>query len=372
MRRVVLAVIVVSAIIATVGLIRPSGPQSSAAQVGTPVGTPEATTQEAELADLRNRVAALSTQVAELGGVDQEAVKGRLGGSRAGFDDLYGRPAAYLAPDEVAYDVPNVGRVSVLFQGDRATRIVAVAPRAADAPLDQPDSADWPDETALNGADALSPFDATMDAPEADGDQAFLVSGTSEALTAAMAPADALGCPVGGATPYFATFTRSAPDLVSVIVVETAPPGEAIRVPAEPVPAAEGRLAQAGSRTMANSSLGGTVSVNGVRLVATSARPDAEGPRPTTDGYRFFTVDLRIANDTTEPLTYELGDFVLLDHRDNEATAICGGAEPAITRGELEPGSEVEGIVTFEVPERFRAERLVVLVDGARVGFRLR
>ena len=372
MQRIVLAVIVVVAIVAAIGLILPGGSGAFAAQDATPDGTPEVAAQEAELVDLRNRVAALSTRVAELGGADQEAVKGRLGGSRAGFDDLYGRPAAYLAPNEVAYDVPEVGRISVRFDDDRATRIVAAAPRPADAPLDQPDAADWSDETALKAAGAYYPLDATTDEPAADGDRAFHVNGTSEALTAAMAPADALGCPVGGATPFSATFTRSAPDLVSVFVIGTAPPGSGTQRPAEPVPAAEGQLAQVGSRTIASSSLDGTVSVNGVQLVATSARPDAQGPRPAAEGYQFYTVDLRITNDTADPLAYELGDFVLVDRRENEATAICGGVEPAITRGELEPGSGIEGVVTFEVPERFRAERLVVLVNGARVGFQLR
>jgi hypothetical protein len=143
-------------------------------------------------------------------------------------------------------------------------------------------------------------------------------------------------------------------------------------VPAEPVPPEEGQLGQTGSRAVANSSLGGTVSVNGVQVVATSARANAQGPRPAADGYELYTVDLRLENQTAQPLTYEQSDFILVDRRGNESTAICGGVEPAIASGELDPGAAIEGVVTFEVPERFRADRLVVLVDGARVGFQLR
>src|SRR3954453_21820951 len=97
--------------------------QLMAAQDATPDSVATPTAAPGELEDLRERVSDLSTQVAELGGADQEAVKGRLGGSRAGFDDLYGRPAAYVAPREVMYAVPDVGRVTVTFAGDRATSI---------------------------------------------------------------------------------------------------------------------------------------------------------------------------------------------------------------------------------------------------------
>jgi hypothetical protein len=346
-------------------------PPHAAAQSGTPAATPELTADEAELVDLRNRVAALSTRVAELGGADAETVAGRLGGSRAGFDDVYGRPAEYLAPDEVAYDVPAVGRITVTFTGDRATSIVLSPPRPSDLPLDQPDAADWPEETALAEASRFFPADAAVE-PPVETDTALTVTGTSEALTAAMSPADELGCPVTGANPFTATFTRSGPGVISAAVIETAPPGNASLLPREPVPPEEGQLSQGGSRAIANSSLGGTVSVNGIQAVATSARPDAPGPRPAPAGYQLYTVDLRLENQSAQPLTYELSDFILVDRRGNEATAICGGVEPAITRGDLAPGDALEGVVTFEVPERFRADRLVVLVNGARVGFQMR
>jgi hypothetical protein len=351
-----------------------SGAPLSAAQNedATPAATPLPPDVAAELADLRNRVAVLSTRVAELGGVDVGAIAGRLGGSRAGFDDRYGTPSAYLAADEVAYGLPGLGRAVVTFSDDQATTIVVSPPREPDAPLDQPDLADWPEDVALSAAAQFAPADATMGEPVAVGERAFTVSGASVALTTAIAPSDTAGCPASGAAPFTANFTRSSPDTVSAVVLETTPPDRAALVPTAPVPASQGRLRQGSTRAVANSTLGGTINVNGIGVVATAAHAGAEGARPPADGYQFVTVDLQIANQTAQPLDYELSDFILLDRRENEATAICGGVEPAITRGQLAPGATLSGIVSFEVPEKFRAERLVILLGGARAGFLLR
>lgn len=349
-----------------------AGARSVASEAGTPVATPTTDQAAAELADLRNRVAALSTRVAELGGADAEAVAGRLGGSRAGFDAVFGRPSAYLAANHVAYDIPGIGRVSVEFTADRATTISLTPPRPADLPLDQRDASDWTDETALTQAARFYPADATTENATGGDSTSFTQTGSSEALTAAITPADEQGCPASGATPITATFTRSSPETVSAIAIESAPPGDRSLLPVDPVPAAEGQLSQGGSRAVANSSLGGTVNVNGVQVIATTARPNAEGPRPAPSGYELYTVDLQVENQTAEPLAYDLSDFLLVDRRGSEATAICGGIEPAITRGELAAGAGMEGVVTFEVPAKFRAERFVFLVNGARVGFLLR
>ena len=111
--------------------------------------------------------------------------------------------------------------------------------------------------------------------------------------------------------------TRTGAGAVSSAVLETSPPGDAVLLPNEPVPAREGQLGQGGSRTIANSSLGGTVNVNGVQAVATSARPDAQGPRPAAEGYQLYTIDLRLENQTAQPVNYELSDFILVDRRGN-------------------------------------------------------
>ncbi len=373
MQRAFVIITVVGLLALGAAIVRPvTEAQLTAAQEATPgtAATPSAV--PGELEDLRDRVSALSTQVAELGGADQEALKGRLGGSRAGFDDLYGRPAAYVAPHEVMYAVPDVGRVTVTFAGDKATSIILTPPRAPDLPFDQPDPADWPQETALTIATRFYPADAVAAAPADSGGATFAVSGSSQALTGAITPADTQGCPASGATAFTASFTRTSAGAISAIVIETAPPSDMTLLPVEPVPPEQGQLSQGGARAVANSSLGGTVSVNGVTVVATSAQPNATGPRTVPAGYQLYTVNLRIENQTAQPLPYELSNFILVDRKGNEATAICGGVEPAITRGELAAGNGVDGVVTFEVPEGYRAARFVVLINGARAGFNLR
>jgi hypothetical protein len=373
MQRTFIIVTIVGLLALGVAIARPATQaQLMAAQEATPGTAATPTVVAGELEDLRDRVSELSTQVAELGGADAEAVAGRLGGSRAGFDDRYGRPVTYVEPHEVAYAVPDVGRVTVTFTGDKATSIILTPPRAPDLPFDQPDPADWPQETALSIATRFYPADAITAAPSDSGGATFAVSGSSQALTGAITPTDTQGCPASGATAFMASFSRTSAGTISAVVIETAPPSDTSLLPVEPVPPEQGQLSQGGARAVANSSLGGTVSVNGITVVATAAQPGATGPRPVPAGYQLYTVDLRIENQTAQPLTYKLSDFILVDRRDNEATAICGGVEPAITSGELAAGSGIDGVVTFEVPEGYRAVRFVVLVNGARAGFNLR
>jgi len=373
MQRTFAIVIAVGLLALGVAIARPATEaQLTEAQESTPGAAATPSAMPGELEDLRERVSELSTQVAELGGADEEAVKGRLGGSRAGFDDLYGRPAAYVAPNAVMYAVSDVGRVTVTFTGDKAMSIIITPPRAPDLSFDQPDPTDWPQETALTIATRFYPADAVAAAPVDSGGPTFSVSGSSQSLTGSMTPVDTQGCPASGATAFTASFTRTSAGAISAVVIETAPPSDTTLLPVEPVPPDQGQLSQNGARAVANSSLGGTVSVNGVTVVATSAQPAATGPRPVPAGYQLYTVNVRIENQTAQPLTYELSNFVLVDRKGNEATAICGGVEPAITRGELAAGNGIDGVVTFEVPEGYRATRFVVLVNGARAGFNLR
>src|SRR5581483_11943174 len=122
------ATIVAGLVVAlAIAFLVPNGiriPRATAlAQEATPAGTPSAGQQ---LSDLQTRVAVLSTQVADLGGADPEEIAGRLGGRRAGFDHLYGAPAAYPAPDQVEYHVADVGRLLVTFANDRAVAVTAM------------------------------------------------------------------------------------------------------------------------------------------------------------------------------------------------------------------------------------------------------
>ncbi|HET7093812.1 MAG TPA: hypothetical protein VFI22_10050, partial [Thermomicrobiales bacterium] len=85
LRRVLGASVAVALVVALAAMVvMPSGfrlPHASVlAQSATPAASPSAADR---LSDLQTQVAVLSTQVAELGGADPEAIAGRLGGHRA-------------------------------------------------------------------------------------------------------------------------------------------------------------------------------------------------------------------------------------------------------------------------------------------------
>ncbi|HEX5498760.1 MAG TPA: hypothetical protein VFX03_06015, partial [Thermomicrobiales bacterium] len=185
LRRVLGASVAVALVVALAAMVvMPSGfrlPHASAlAQSATPPATPAASPSAADrLSDLQTQVAALSTQVAELGGADPEAIAGRLGGHRAGFDALYGAPVAYPAPNQVEYRVPDVGRLLATFDNDRAVALVALPNRQADRPLDQPDPADWSLDTARQIIARFSPADATFAGQEQSEANILVVPGSS-------------------------------------------------------------------------------------------------------------------------------------------------------------------------------------------------
>lgn len=346
-------------LLATLWAARPEiGPAGAQA---TDPATPVAGFEEARLADLQTRVADLSTQVAELGGADDAALAGRLGGQRAGFDDLYGAPVAYLGPDQVQYDVPGVGRIAVTFADGIAARIAIVSPRPPDMPLAEADAADWTPERAREVASAFAPADAPLapDAALTPEPVAFV----SAALGAATATADAAGCVVSGDRAF--TVSVAAPDADHVAAIELAL-GEPVAAPSV---AESGGRANRGAGAVANSSLGGIVSVNGLRIEATQARDQAEGARPPAAGQGWFAVELIVENGARRPVSFGLADFVLVDAAGDELTAVCGGADPMFPLAEIGRGDVAEGWVSFQVPADFTPVRLVVLAPNARVGF---
>lgn len=328
--------------------------------------------EEAELTELRGQVAALSTEVARLAGPDQTGLAGRLGGDRAGFSDTYGEPVAFFGPDDVLYDVGDVGSLAVSFVDDRAKRLVVSAPRPPAKAMDEADDADWTVDEARRIAAGFAPADADLPddgTPTDDGN--LVISGTSPSLAAGGGELGAGDCPPPGETGAFTVrFTMPTRDTVSSIVLEAATTTDGFG-PATSVPAASGRTTGGGG-AVANSSLGGTVVVNGVRVVASQARIDAESPRPLTEGTQLVSVDLAIENMTNGPLGYQPADFVLVGQDGTELVAVCGGTEPSITAGELVAGETIEGWVSFIIPEGFDPERFVYLVGGTtsvRVGF---
>jgi hypothetical protein len=140
--------------------------------------------------------------------------------------------------------------------------------------------------------------------------------------------------------------------------------------PTTPTEPGAGR-AERGGNAVANSSLGGSVTVNGIQVQAFQIQPNAEGVAMPAPGQAFTAIDVFIGNQTDHNVTYGLADMVLVDAQGREVPAICGGVEPAITEGELAPGESVEGWVTFQAPADFVPVRFVFLVDNARIGFNL-
>ncbi|MDP9365539.1 MAG: DUF4352 domain-containing protein [Chloroflexota bacterium] len=375
-------------LVATVSGARPGTRASSAQDAATPTslanvrvvqagaGTPspqdpgaDATAtraaEEAELADLRTRVAGLSTEVARLGGTgaveDEAALAGRLGGQRGGFDAAYGPAVASSGDDEVAYDVPDVGRATVTFDDGRAVQVVVSPDRPADKPVSEEDPADWSLARAQEIAASFAPEDADLPEPErarpAEGRES---SGESRALADAATPtADA--CPVEETGAFTVDYTTPTRNTVSVVTL-TLRGGAA----AEPDPPLTRLPGPGGSVTRVRSSLpSGLTNVNGVTLRGIQARLDAEGEEPAGENGRYVAVELEIENGTIRELVYEPEHFVLTDAEGRELLAACGGVERAILAGELAPGESVAGWVSFLVPEDFDPEAFTYLVNGS-------
>ena len=327
--------------------------------------TPVADQGAAQVSDLQTRVADLSTRVAELGGAEEEALVGRLGGSRSGFDARYGPPVAFLGGGAVQYDVPDTGRLTVTFEADVAQRAMLVSSRPASLPLEEPDEADWSLERAREVAATIVPADATFDVTGTD--EPNVLTGASAALSGAVAVDDEQGCEPTGGRGFTVTYTMPNPDLVSAIEIELGAEQAAL-APTEPD--RSGRT-QRGASAVANSSLGGVVAVNGLRMQAFDVVEDAEAEQPAAEGQTLVAVELAIENDGRRSVAFAPTDFVLVDASGEEVTALCGGVEPSIGQVEVGRRDAAEGFVTFQVPEGFVPERFVVLAPGARVGFEL-
>lgn len=334
---------------------------AAAGQTGTAEATATRAAEATEVADLRTRVADLSTQVARLEGVDPDALAGRLGGARSGFDAAYGRPISFVGDDQVSYQVPAVGRVTAIFEDGRAVRVVLSPDRPADKPTSESDAADWSLDRAQEIAAQFAPLDAELSDPErARPVRGQASSGQSPTLADGNGTPTASACPAVGRGSFTVAYTTPTRHSVSVVTLELVDGGGAPE-PDEPLT----RLAEAGG-TRARSSLpSGLTNVNGVAVQGVQARLDAEGEQPPTAGSRYVAVELAIENRTTGDLAYQPDDFVLTDAEGRELGAVCGGVEPAITSGVLAPGESVAGWVSFLVPDDFAADEVTYLVGGS-------
>jgi hypothetical protein len=360
----------------TATLVLAGGARLGLAQdAATPAASDPAAVAEATADALRDEVAALSTEVARLAGDEDETLTGRLGGERGGFTVAHGAPVAYVGPDDVVYefaagDDPAVaGRVTASFADGRAERLVIVPDRPLDKALDEPDEADWAPETAAAAVTAFLPEDAAYDDGELDLAGAEEATGSSEALAAATAPSEPGACPTAGGAAFTLSVTRPTEETISAVTVELASGGAAGTLAAgELVEGDQGRT-RGGASAVANSSLGGVVTVNGLRVEAFNVRPDAEVEGVDPGEGTLFAVELAVENGTERAISYQPGDFVLVDGEGRELSASCGGLEPVIAAGELAPGDSLEGWVTFVLPDDFEPERFVFLAADARVGF---
>lgn len=383
-----LAAVLLAALLIT-PLLSGVGSRGVAQEASTPPA--EAPSVEA----LQTRVAVLETELSLLGGVGLEVISGRLGGSQASFDADFGAPTGYVDidqnvmpepplegdPAQVLYDVPDIGQIAVTFANGRAVGIVVSPPRAADRPLTELDEADWTLDQANQIGSRFSPADASAgslvsEAAEPAAGIELTVQATSAAL-ATLFPQTADGScgPVAEPGVFTATLAFSSAERIAVLTYATGGSGgeagtAGSLAPTTPTEPGMGRADRGGS-AVANSSLGGSVTVNGIQLQAFQIRPNAEGAVAPAPEQTLTAIDIAIGNQTDHNVTFDLPDLVLVDAEGREVAAICGGVEPAITQGELAPGEAVEGWVTFQAPADFVPVRFVFLVDNARIGFNL-
>ncbi|MDQ3692289.1 MAG: DUF4352 domain-containing protein [Chloroflexota bacterium] len=393
MRRERVGLVAVAAVLLAALVMIPlrSGPESfSAAQdAGTP--PPEPPSVEA----LQTQIAVLEAELALVGGVELELIRGRLGGSRASFDAAYGAPVGYVdaeanvSPDpplegdsaQLIYDAADIGEVTATFTNGRATHLTVTPPRSAAQLLPGLGETAWTLEEANAIGSRFSPADASagtliseQTAPAAGVE---LTVQASSAALAALFPrqvADGSCGPVAEVGTFTATLLFSSAEEISAVTYATGgtAAGSAVGSLAPTTPSEPGRgRADRGGNANVTSSLGGRVTANGVQVEAFQIRPDADGVAAPAADQVLTAIDVAITNNTNHNVTYDLPDFVLVDSEGREVAAICGGLDPAITLGELAPGESIAGWVTFQAPADFVPVRFVFLVDNARIGFNL-
>lgn len=339
-------------------LVVSGGGRTGAVQDGT-AATATRAAEEAELTALRTQVADLSTEVARLGGADAEALAGRLGGDRAGFEEAYGAATAYIGDDQAVYAVAEIGRVTVTFEEGRAVRLVVSPDRPQEKPSDEADPADWSLDEATAYAAEFVPIDSELGGFAEAEDGTLTATGSSAALAEDAATPVATACPPAGDVAFVATLTNPTPETVSALTIELAP--DAPLTAPTPAPAAE--RPSSGGRALVTSSLGGSTAVNGVRVRGIQLRTDEAAA--SGGGGETVAVELGVENETGGDLLLNPEDFVLVDGREREVPAFCGGVEPILVGEEIPAGETLQGWVSFRVPERFNPERVVYLVNGA-------
>lgn len=191
---------------------------------------------------------------------DETALAGRLGGTLASFENLYGAPRAGTPEDGADFAVAGFGSVFVQFKlapdPTRPNRVVSHAapnspalvitlrsPRPATLPSTTPDPADWSLAEARAKAARFLPTDAELGQALANGGTAS-VPCRSAALARAFGDAAAGGCRVG--------FVLSTSGTVSFVTLALAPVADASGTgPTNPCAGAVAWSQEAGARMAA-------------------------------------------------------------------------------------------------------------------------
>jgi len=320
-------------------------------------------TELTEIAALRTEVASLRT--AGAGRTVDDPLGGRLGGTRASFRQEFGDPEESDSPREDRFVVSDVGEVRVTSVGDRAVE-VAIAPTADETGTATAGSSAWTDDQADDIINRFAPADATIISVQPEPNMVEQTrAGNSEAL-AAITPT-VITCGGSGDSDFDVTVTfANSPNVASI---ELAIAGDTVATSDDVAP-----VATRGGGTVATVSLGGSTTVNGVRVVAAGVQRDAAGALPTQDDQQLVAVEVEIQNQTSSDLIYSADDFRLSLDDGHELTAACGGVEPAIVDGKLPPDESVRGWVSFAIPEDAVPLRFTYLVGGSptvRAGFKL-
>lgn len=346
-----------TAFVAIVGALAVLGGGRTGVAQEVPGATVTREAEAAELTALRTQVAALSTEVALLGGADESAVGGRLGGRRAGFEAAYGAPTAYVGDDQAVYAVAGVGRVTVTFEEDRAVRLIVSPDRPVEIPSDEPDPADFDLTRAEQVAADFAPSDAELAEFDPEAADGVVASGTSDALLGGADAPDTGSCETAGSGAFTVSLMMPSEETVSAVVLERA--ADAATAAPTPAPAVERETS--GGRAVVRVGLGGSASVQGIRVEGVQIRRDGEvGESGAT-----LAIELAIANDADGDLLLDPSHFVLVDNREREVPAVCGGVEPFLNGEEIASGESIRGWVTFVLPDRFSPSQVTYFVNGS-------
>ena len=337
-----------------VGFVIAISPKPGGIMAQDPQPTPTVPAADPYVRDLESRISALATEIAQLAGPEDEVVVGRLGGRREGFDQRFGRPVAFLDDGTVTFALENGLLLDLATADGRATSVVI---RTADGTALTPDA-------ALNTLALVVPADVIIVGSPASEMSTMTLQ--SDALGRARAKRDRTGCSATAANGFTVAYAYSGDGTIASVTTAVTE-SEVIAMP-QPT---KGDRSARGASAVANTSLGGVVAVNGlkIRVLDVDRAPSLEAPLPDDTTAVAFKVEF--TNDSRRPLRLSPENALVVDADAMELVAICAGPQPSLIPAEIAPGETVTGWITFAIPADFVAQRFVLQSDDVRVGFSL-